>query len=501
MPIPRIAVAQAPYLRDVEAAVDRALAHMRHAASRGVDIVVFPEWFMGLNPVEVIPNRYLERISQVARELNVTIVTGSLRALEPQTGKKQQRGVVIERDGTLVGSQAKLTFQPTERPWFEPGTSISAIPTRWGRIVILLGLDVLDPDIFAQARALRPDLLVLAISPRTQTEKMHLHELAVSWSVELQATVVLAPLIGRFSGASYCGGALIAHSGRIVSLAEDHETVLVAGDPDAPLIQLGVTDVSCYVPLTPPLFDRPIDPKEAIGPEGERRVFLDWGALRAPDLLAAGHEILALSHDNPRWVSLAPARAEASHDLRQLLEEGAAGAFAYPGLDRIFPWDSSFRDIGRILSLYRRPLVVHSGPGPAPLRFDQPALWDEFLHEFATIPFILLHMGRRSPYLEEALVLAERHPQVVLETSGAPTTAIREAIDSFGMQRVIFGSGGLACDFTLEWEKMESIASQVTAETFEAVINGNGRALFFDSSDAVRQSPTRDRVISLKRLS
>lgn len=499
MSIPRIAVSQAPYIRDVDAAMTRTLAHMRQAASRGADIVVFPEWFMGLNPVEIIPNRFTERLSQWARELNLIVVTGSLRALEPDSGKKQQRGMIIERDGTIAGSQAKMHFWPTERPWFEPGTGIQAITTRWGRIIILLGLDALDPDIWTQVVMLRPDLVVVAASPRNQAEKNHLQELAVTRSQEIQATVVLSPLVGRFSGTAYLGGALIAHQGRILSLTDDEETVLMAGDPEAPLIQLGVTDVCSYLPVAPPLIEWPVDPKRAIGPEGERKVIVDWGALRSSDTLTAGRELLSVAKDNPRWVALAPAKPHAVKELATLLEEGAAGAFAYPGLERLFPWAEPIRELGRTLALFRRPLVVPTGPGAAPLRFDAPALWDEFLAEFPGVPLILLHMGLASPYLEEALVLAERHHSVLLETSGAPARAIQEAIATVGPERVLFGSGGLARDFTREWDKMEMLAAELAPEAFEKIVNQNGRQLFFTPLEALRSSAPREGLIPFKR--
>lgn len=482
MSTPRIAVSQGPYHRDVEEAVSRALSHMRQAASRGVDLIVFPEWFMGLNPVEVIPNRHTNRISRLARELNMVVVTGSVRTLEQETGKKQQRSLVIERDGTIPGTQAKMIFHPTERPWFEPGNGLNAITTRWGRIVILPGLDALDPLLWADTLRLHPDLVVMASNPKNSTERAQLHEMAVIRSVEISGSVVLAPLVGRFSGTQYVGGALIAHQGRILSLTEEEETVLIAGDPEAPMIQLGVTDISCYVPISPAPKEMAVDPKRALGPEGERKVILDWGALRSSDTLAAGREILSLAQENPRWAGLAPARPHESKALASLLERGAAGAFTYPGLDRVFPWNETLRDIGKTLAPYRRPLLVHSGPGPAPVRYDAPSLWDDFLLEFPVIPVILLHMGSRSPFIEEALLIAERHPQVWLETSWAPIGAIREAIAAIGAERMVFGSGGLARDFTREWDKLQILEQEIPPDLFQKIVNMNARALFFHDS-------------------
>ncbi len=486
--LPRIAVSQAPYVRDVEVALNRVLAHMRQAAGHGMDIIVFPEWFMGLNPVEVIPNRLTQRIGTLAKELNLLVITGSLRVLDNDTGKKQQRGMIIERDGTLIGSQAKMGFVPTERPWFEPGLGISPITTSWGKFVILLGLDAIDPIHWNATLATRPRLVVLATSANTTQERHHLQELAVTRSLELDGTVILSPLLGRFGGAQHVGGAVIAHQGRIISSAEDDETLVMAQDPKAPLVQLGVVDVSSYMPLCPAPKGFNLDPKKTLGPEAEKRVLLDWGALRASDMLGAGREILSQARGNPRWVALAPARPMASRELGILLEDGAAGAFTYPGLDGIAPYSEPIRDLGKVLSLHRRPLIVHTGPGVTSLRYDRPILWDDFLLEFPTVPVVLLHMGGRSPYLEEALLLAERHAQVWLETSQAPLLAIKEALAAIP-DRLLFGSGGLARDFAVEWDKISQIEPSVPPDVYQNLLHNNALSLFFsDSSFTSRET-------------
>lgn len=482
MSTPRIAISQGPYIRDVEAATNRALDQMRHAASRGADIVVFPEWFLGLNPVEVLPNRYIDKIGRLARELNVMVISGSVRALEPESGKKQQRCVVIERDGTMAGSQAKVLFQPTERPWFEPGPGVGAISTRWGRIVILAGLDAMDDDLWRSTLELAPDLVIMAASPRTLAERSQFHEETIVRSQKISATTVLAPLLGRFSGSSYIGGALIAHQGRVLAVADEQETMLISGDPEAPLIQLGVTDVSTYVPVCRPLDGRPLDVKRALGPEAERRVLIDWGVLTSARPYDDALGILSMARDNPRWIALAPFRPGHASALRQLLEQGAGGAFGYPGLDRVFPWSDEIRTLGQIMEPLKRPLIVHSGPGAAPLRFDSPGLWDEFLMEFPSIPVIIHSMGQCSPYLEEALVLAERHAQVLLETSHAPLGAIKEAIRALGPTRLVFGSGGLPQDFHDAWGKIQRLESDLSPEAYQKIIHLNAYHLFFEPS-------------------
>ncbi len=496
--VPRIAVSQAPYLRDVTQSLQRAVEQMRQAASHGADIVVFPEWFLGLNPVDVLPNRWTQRLSQSARELSIMVITGSLRALDASTGKKQQRGLVVDRNGSIAGDQAKVHFQPTEQPWFEPGIATSCIPTSWGRVVILLGLDGSDPERWEECVACNPDLVVMAHYADSPSRRTELQELAVSRSQLTDATVIFAPMMGRFSGVSYLPGALIAEHGRILSLS-DGEGLLMAGDPEAPLIQLGATDIAAY----PALADAPAksltDPKTAIGSEAERRVLIDWGALLTPDPLSSGQHLLAKAGENTRMAALAPARPGFVHELEMLLKDGAVGAFAYPGLDRLPPWSEEMLRLGEALVRRRRPLLVHTGPGRAPMRFDYPLGWDEFLQTYPSLPVILIHMGGRSPLVEEALLLAERHRNVYLETSGASLPAIQQAIQEIGPGRVLFGSGGIPDQFHLEWQKIMELESLVTVDAFQGVVNRNARRLFFRGPEAVTRLPHSREGLSVVR--
>jgi len=476
---PRIAVLQSPYLGDVLQSLERAVQQMRQAASHGADLMVFPEWFLGVNPVDILPNRLTARLSHAARELSLTVITGTLRTLDPATGKKQQKGLVINRDGSLAGDQCKCRFLPREQPWFEPGVQVSSISSDFGTVVILLGLDGSDPLRWQETLALDADIVVMAHSFTTTEDRQLIQEMAVSRSREIQGTVILAPLMGRFLGESYLPGALIAEGGRILS-ASDREGLMIAGDPETPLIQLGATDIAAYVsPSGQPTTD-PADPLAALGSEAERRVFLDWNALLATDPLAAGRALLEKTGENPRLAALAPARPGHGPSLERLLAQGACGAFTYPGLDRLHPWDPLVRELGTILEHSGRPLLVHTGPGRSPLRFDHPLDWDEFLQEFPSVPLILVHMGGRSPLLEEALLLAERHRHVLLETSGAPLAFIQTAIQEIGWDRMLFGSGGIPDQFRREWEKMEPLESRIGSDAFQAIVNKNARTLFFD---------------------
>lgn len=67
---------------------------------------------------------------------------------------------------------------------------------------------------------------------------------------------------------------------------------------------------------------------------------------------------------------------------------------------------------------------------------------------------ILGHMGGYF-HVDEAIAVAERYPNIVLETSAMPyPNKIKEAVERVGAERVIFGSDGPVCSPVLEKEKV-----------------------------------------------
>lgn len=68
--------------------------------------------------------------------------------------------------------------------------------------------------------------------------------------------------------------------------------------------------------------------------------------------------------------------------------------------------------------------------------------------------FIFGHMGGYF-HVHDAIAVAQRCPNVWLETSATPHLAkIREAVDVLGAERVIFASDGPGCDPAIELEKV-----------------------------------------------
>jgi predicted TIM-barrel fold metal-dependent hydrolase len=93
---------------------------------------------------------------------------------------------------------------------------------------------------------------------------------------------------------------------------------------------------------------------------------------------------------------------------------------------------------------------------------------------------ILGHMGGYF-HVDEAIDVAERYPNIILETSAMPyPEKIREAVGRIGPERVVFGSDGPVSSPVLEREKV--MIAGLTAEETRLVLGGNAATLLGVSS-------------------
>jgi predicted TIM-barrel fold metal-dependent hydrolase len=99
-----------------------------------------------------------------------------------------------------------------------------------------------------------------------------------------------------------------------------------------------------------------------------------------------------------------------------------------------------------------------------------PYQYEEMIRPFPTVPLILGHMGFM--WLgEEAMLVAERHPNVFLETSFTSLSNQRDAISRLGPERVLMGTDWPHNDFDLQMEVTRRAAG--SQEAFELVAGGN----------------------------
>jgi len=109
---------------------------------------------------------------------------------------------------------------------------------------------------------------------------------------------------------------------------------------------------------------------------------------------------------------------------------------------KLHPWMTSFPvnselmyPIVEKLSELNVPVIIHSGTPP----WSEPLQIGQLAKRFPEVKFIFAHMGITDLW-KEALDIAKENSNVLLETSGAPTLAIKLAAQDIAPERIVFGS-------------------------------------------------------------
>jgi len=123
------------------------------------------------------------------------------------------------------------------------------------------------------------------------------------------------------------------------------------------------------------------------------------------------------------------------------------------------------------------PVIIHSGEQPYAL----PSTVDFVAGAFPDVNIIIAHLGTQGEmFTIEALLVAERHPNIYLETSWAMPHMLIEAIHEAGPDRLIFGSNCPPLEPTQQIMNVEEamtfdppIGMGATVEDTRKVLGGN----------------------------
>jgi predicted TIM-barrel fold metal-dependent hydrolase len=145
---------------------------------------------------------------------------------------------------------------------------------------------------------------------------------------------------------------------------------------------------------------------------------------------------------------------------RAIGELGFKGLKLHPVTTIAHPAEDDTLRLLRAAAAHGAPTLFHCGDEPltTPLAIARAA---EAVPE-ATI--VLGHMGGYF-HVDEAIAVAERHPNLLLETSAMPYPAkIREAVERVGPERVLYASDGPMCSPRIEVEKVRLAGLDPAAE-------------------------------------
>jgi predicted TIM-barrel fold metal-dependent hydrolase len=113
---------------------------------------------------------------------------------------------------------------------------------------------------------------------------------------------------------------------------------------------------------------------------------------------------------------------------------GMRGIKLHPDWDSFFVGGPLIEPVLAAAADRALPVLIHAG---YPMR-SQPMQFLRHAERFSSVPIILAHMAHRMA--SDAIALAERAPNILLETSCQWSMFVMKAVERLGPERVLFGS-------------------------------------------------------------
>lgn len=177
----------------------------------------------------------------------------------------------------------------------------------------------------------------------------------------------------------------------------------------------------------------------------------------APDVKGSVEYIAEAVQKYPKrligYARMNPRRGEeAQHLFKKSVEEyGFKGLKLHPAGNRCHPARQETIDLIRLATQYNAPVLFHCGDE----EFTLPLQIAEAAKACPEATIILGHCGGYF-HTKDAIRVAERYPNIILETSAMPYPRfIKEAVERIGASRMLYASDGPGCDPTIEIQKVK----------------------------------------------
>jgi predicted amidohydrolase len=213
-------------------------------AADQVDLVCFPEYFLGKLPPEPLPNPAVSAIQDVARLAGVNVVCGVTRALRHGDGS-YLTSLVINRAGQIVASLDKTCLYPGEQLWYRPGQGQLRAELDGGvGLGVLAGYDLVRADLVRGAVEEGAQLLVVQFAADDPAYLETLRSVVVTRALEHLVPVVAVGQLGNFFGREYIGGSMVVRPTltgrdvpgaveRVLAMQDEEDMWMVELDLDA----------------------------------------------------------------------------------------------------------------------------------------------------------------------------------------------------------------------------------------------------------------------------
>jgi predicted amidohydrolase len=140
---------------------------------------------------------YEEVFGGLAREFGVTVVAPSAYLPDPVDGVIRNLAVVFNSNGQMVGRQAKVVLHPADTDLAQAGATWDVIATEVGQIGLILGSDVLYPEVGRLLAYQGADLLVIQAACTDQLLYQKLRAASLARMQDNQLFAAVSFLVGE----------------------------------------------------------------------------------------------------------------------------------------------------------------------------------------------------------------------------------------------------------------------------------------------------------------
>jgi predicted amidohydrolase len=212
---------------------------LHRAKGDQADIVCFPEsCLLGwVNPdahkrAYLIPGKDSDALCALAKKFRICLCVG----LDEKDGEDLFDAVILIDDhGEILLKHRKMNLLPElMTPPYSPGNDIQIVPTRFGKIGLLVCADTFVDEYLQRMAELQPDLVLVPYGWAALEEEWPDHGISLRRTVAHAARMMRAPVVGTncigvishgpWKGKVYGGQSVVAdHLGRFLATLDDRE--------------------------------------------------------------------------------------------------------------------------------------------------------------------------------------------------------------------------------------------------------------------------------------
>lgn len=141
--------------------------------------------------------RYVEVFGGLAKEFGVTLVAPSAYLPDPFDGVIRNLTVVFGPDGAQLGAQAKVILSAADERFCQPGANWEVIHTEAGALGIMIGSDVLFPEVGRLLAFQGAEALITLAAATSQADYNKLRAAALARMQDNQLLAACAFLVGQ----------------------------------------------------------------------------------------------------------------------------------------------------------------------------------------------------------------------------------------------------------------------------------------------------------------